>query len=361
MFASQTPRRFSRWIPFFRLSGSGADRSADRSRRQRSRSLRLESLERRELLSVTTLVNTWKDVAFVGSGTVKGAFAVEGATGSYSGSMSNIHGTMHYTSPTDGTLVADTSGGIGDGNWSARSPLGSRSGTWHVEGHAETLTDTNGVLNGVGVPDVFTLTNAPFDPEIQGTSSQMTGTFDTKTFKVHADFDTGQFNGTIRDNSPVPFDVVVTPTWDGDKVDVDVNVPGAVQKAASHTAAVTNIDVYWAKGPNLSNKIGKSLDTIPVFWNEASGQYEVDGLLAAPVNATHLLFVTKVAGKPKVAALALPTVSVAPATVDEGSGLPGAPANNAEPALVVPVGPGVEVKTERNEMILPPTEMENSC
>jgi len=88
--------------------------------------------------------------------------------------------------------------------------------------------------------------------------------------------------------------------------------------------------VYWAKGPKLSNKIGKPLDTIPIYWNEASGQYEVDDLLAAPVGATHVLFVTKVGGKQKVAALALPTVSVAPTTVNEGSGLDGAPVNNAD-------------------------------
>jgi len=320
MFRSQMTRRLPKWLSRFRAFGPGAEQSADRARRHKSRSLRMESLEQRALLSVTTIANTWKDLAFVGSGTVKGAFAGEGVIGSYSGSMTDIHGTLHYTSNTEGTLVEGTNGGTGNGRWSARTPFGPFSGLWNVQGHAENLTDANGVLAGNGVADVFTLTNAPLDPEIEGGSYGMTGTFDTKTFKIHADFPTGQFNGTIQDTATGAFDVVVTPSWSETGVDVDVDVPGPVQKAKSHTTAVTNVELYWAKGPAFSKKMGKALDKIPVYWNEASGDYTVTDVPTAPAGATHLLFATKVGGKTKVAALALPTVTVDTATVDEGQG-----------------------------------------
>lgn len=327
MFIAEKVRRLSRWIPHLPAFGPQAERSAKRQRRHKSRSLLMEPLEQRALLSVVTITNEWKDVTFVGSGTVKGSFSEEWVKGSYSGSMTDIHGTIRYESNTQGTLVEGTSGGTGNGKWSASSPLGKMSGTWNLEGHAETLTDTNGVLAATGVADSFTLDPAVIDPGVEGGAYDMTGTFDTKTFKVHADFPTGQFNGTIRDTSTVPFDVVVNAEWGDGKVDVDVDVPGPVQKANSHTTPVTNIEVYWANG---TKKMGKAIDKIPVYWNEASGQYEITDLPTAPAGATNLLLAVKVGKQTKVTSLALPTATVATEPVDEGDGLLGEEAATAD-------------------------------
>jgi len=327
MFIAEKVRRLSRWIPRLPALGPQAERSAKPQRRRRSRSLLLEPLEQRALLSVTTIANEWKDVTFVGSGTVKGSFSEDWVRGSYSGSMTDIHATMHYTSNTEGTLVEGTSGGTGNGKWSARSPLGNMSGTWTVQGHAASLTDTNGALAGVGVADSFTLNPAVIDPGVEGGAYEMTGTFDTKTFKIHADFPTGQFNGTVRDASTVPFDVVVTADWGDGKVDVEVDVPGPVQKAKSHTTPVTNIEVYWANG---TKKMGKAIDQIPVYWNEASGQYEITDLPTAPAGATSLLLSVKVGKQTKATSLALPTATVATEPVNEGNGLLGEPAATAD-------------------------------
>jgi hypothetical protein len=71
-------------------------------------------------------------------------------------------------------------------------------------------------------------------------------------------------------------------------------------------------------------------DKIPIYWNEASGQYEVSDLPSAPVGTTHLLFVTKVDNNTRVAALPLPAVSVAAASVAEGDGGVDVPKNNAD-------------------------------
>ena len=116
----------------------------------------------------------------------------------------------------------------------------------------------------------------------------------------------GTWKGKVTPISTEPFAVQVTPQWDPDKfgtVDVGLQVSGPVQKVASRTTPVATVSLAWG---NVSGKQLKKLpDKIPVFWNQASGTYEIANLPTPPVQATHLLFVTTVAKKSQTTFLPL--------------------------------------------------------
>jgi hypothetical protein len=325
MICSQTMRRVLHWADRFSRVGPDAKRSGRPARRRAPRPLRVESLEQRALLSVTTIGNTWKDVAFQGAGSVHGSVNSFGVHITYSGPVS-IHGTIRYTSATDGALIPDpdptnsvfASGGSGESRSDKWTATVSRRvvahGKWTVEGHAENFTDTNGQLAFDGIPDTLTVTPSQYDPGIQGGTYSLTGTFNTKNFKIHADFPTGQFNGTVHDTNKDKYDVIAVPSWDATiptQLDVSVSVPGPVRKTPLRTKPTTNIQAYWAKGTTFAKHMGKALDTIPVYWNEAGGDYTISDLPATPTGATHVLLVTKVGKKREVVALALPAAATA--------------------------------------------------
>lgn len=336
MLRSQMLRRLVEWTGLFGGSGSRTDRLGKKRPRSEPRSLRVESLEQRALLSVSGLGSeAFKTIAFTASGKTTSVYKAGGYNFNMSGTANLTGGAVAYSSVSD-SAISTTAITVSNGTYFANGKSPNFSGTWNMRGNTDGVVEQligsqygrltgNAVItsSSMQIPTKPTQTGA-----FNGTYDLTNAVFNTQNFGLVMDLTqpTGakiHFAGTLTPTAPLPFDVIVTPTWnaDGTAINVGVQVPGKphTTRTADRSVPVTNVQLYWANGTSFANKMGGALtDKIPVYWNEASGQYQVTNLPSAPVGATNLLFVSQYDGKIKVAALALPTVSIGAASVAEG-------------------------------------------
>lgn len=334
MFGRHTTQRLAQWIASFRTITSRAKRPEER--RSAPRRLCMENLEHRALLSVSGIGNeTFKAIPFTASGRTQSSFTSGGYQITLDGTTSFTNGLIVYSSPTQGVIAENGASVSGNGRITAK---GKGTATYSIQGFAHQITDNNGVLTGsVEVTKTTTAPNVGLS--FNGTYDLSNATFDTRTFGLSMDLtkqdgSTLKFNGKLNPTGAA-FNVIVSPQWNADgSINVGVQVPGKPRTTATadRTIPVTNVQLYWAKGTSLNNKLGGPLpDKIPIYWNQQSGQYVVSDLPSAPAGATHLLFVTQVDTRTtRVVALPLPSVSVASTTVQEGNGGQAQDQNQAE-------------------------------
>lgn len=328
MANNHTGLRRMHWLPVRR---SPARRSNGQSLAGRPRSLRMESLEQRALLSVTGIGSeTFKEFEFTSSGTVASDFETYGYDIHLSGKATLSKGVLTYTGVDNGELT-NTAILSGGGSYRATGQTPNFGGSWKIGGATDDLIDTAGVLSGSVVIDSSSMTipTQPTQNDIfNGTYALSDATFDTTDFSVDMVLTSGDYaltySGKLYPKGST-FGVGVTPSWNADgSVDVDVDVTGKphTTTTADRSVPVTNIELYWSKSSSYSSRIGGALpDTIPVYWNEASGSYTVSDLPDAPAGATCLLFVAKYDKRTKVVALPYNASIAAPETsVQEGDG-----------------------------------------
>lgn len=335
MFGNHTTRRIAQWIARFCSTQARLDRSDGRTCHAKARSLRVENLEQRALLSVSGIGSeAFKSIPFTATGKTTSSFVESGYHITVNGNTTFSAGRITYDSLTHGVIAENGAKLTDKGTFTV---TGKGTGLYTSWGYAHEITDNNGALTG-SVEITKTTTTPATALTFKGVYDLSTATFNTRNFALimnltNEDGSTLKFNGKLN---PVgaAFDVIVTPTWNADgTVHVGVRVPGKPHTTATpdRTLPVTNVQMYWAKGNSIAYKMGTALpDKIPVYWNELSGQYDVSELPSAPAGATHLLFVTKVDYNTRVAALPLPAVSVAAATVAEGNGEEGVAKNVAD-------------------------------
>jgi len=310
----------SRWLGWIRTGSAGkpSGRRSSRLSSGKSRSLRLEALEQRALLSVTTLSEGFKEFDFTGTVNLSGRLDYWGVPVSYSG-KANLDGHAVYTSPTEGTIDV---GATGQGTYNALI----QKGPFTFTGEAD-IVDNNGKMSGSGFGEIY----VPDLGEMTGGGSA-SGQLNTPSLTILVNVvDEGfslRLSGSFTPEASEPFGVSVTPTWNADPIaegiDVSVEVEGPVHKARSHTTPVTNVKLYWASGESYANRVGWTslADKIPIYWNQASGEYQILNLPTPPAKATHLLFVTEYDGKRVTSALELPelpSVSINDIEVAEGN------------------------------------------
>jgi hypothetical protein len=298
-------------------------------------------LEQRALLSVSGIgTETFKAVAFTASGNTFSHFIESGYDITVNGTTNFTNGMLTYDSVGHGVIAENGAKLAGNGTVTVK---GRGTLFYTLQGYAHQITDNNGALTG-SVEVTKTTTTPAVGLSFNGIYDLSSATFDTRNFALvmnlnNADGSTLKFNGKLNPAGGA-FNVLVTPTWNADgTVHVGVQVPGKPHTTATadRTLPVTKVELYWANGPNVANKMGNALaDKIPVYWNEASGQYDVSGLPSAPFGATHLLFVTKVDNNTRVVPLTLPTVTIAAASVAEGNGGVGVAKNNADFKVTLP-------------------------
>jgi len=384
MFVGQRKRRF--WEQFTGIGWRAAGRRRSRPpHRSRPRTLRVEALEERELLSVSGGPDAWKPFAFTSSGLVTGKLTTpqDYNGGTYDVPLVVYHdrnqadpsaffdGTIVYeTSPNQGTIGPEGSSLTGHDAWRFNVPAYYNPpppGTWTLEGGSViSITDSGGKLTGT--VDLTTVDDTKYFETSNGVDLggiyTLNGSFSTSTLALNATFSIDKYDnqgnrvlwgsftykGTMTPTNEDPFDINVVQesaevqqsesapqlTWGpNNSVEFDVDISGPVQKAKSETTPITYIQVFWAKGTNLVDRISKTplkLDTvssyksgIPLYWNQASGHYTIENFLPSkiPANATNLLFVAKVPdaqGKWQeklLGTLDLPSVSIEKKTVDE--------------------------------------------
>jgi hypothetical protein len=292
--------------------------SSRKGRLTKTRRLSLEPLEHRALLSVTVLGTAFKAFEFTTSGNYTGKYTEPGYLLNYSG-VANVHGAIVYDSPTHGTGSGTATG---SGIWN--DPRAS--GAYTFSGHGN-IEDQNGALAVSGYADTFQGQPFPAGP-FPGTGTLSTSDFAANvrwSFSIVSGSTSGSWSGTFVPVVTDPFSVTVnaagTPAAG---IGVTVDVAGRVHTTTSRSTPVTNVNLYWSKGPTLADRIGGPLaDKIPIYWNSAGGAYSITGLPLSPVDATHLLLVTQYDGQTEVAALPLPPevppeISINDATVTEG-------------------------------------------
>ena len=322
MLGSQTRRRLAQWFPLFRSSQPRAERFGGRPHCGTARSLRIESLERRELLTVTVIEETFKDLAFTATGSITGMSTVN-----VQGEPLQINLKGKPTATLSGTILYDSrdfgamQGGAlsGQGTWQG----GNLKGAWGIGGSGNPIMDEGGQLSGIVVIDQSYVT--PEGDGLNGTYNVTDGFFKTSDFSMGMDLTdsdvTLTFKGKLTPTEKKPLDIVITPTWSGNGANVDVEVLGKVHKTADHSTPVTNIAMIWTNEGGTKAKLLP--DKMPIYWNQASGQYEITDLPAAPVWATRLFFEAKWTSKDSEpyfsqVSLPLPILSVADASVAEG-------------------------------------------
>lgn len=347
--------RFQHWFVSVRSTSAHMKRPSGRPHSGSPRVLRVEPLEQRQLLSVTVGPQTWKDFDFTSTGIVSGKMVTPQQ---YNGRTYNVpvtlyhnptlsgaefNGKLVYTSANQGTIGLDGGSMHGEDAWKILIPgFYNESGTWTLNGSSvELITDAGGNLSGSVSLDDFT-TSVGLD--LSGVYP-VNGSFNTSTLSLSASFSikrpdvwgTLTYNGKMTPTDQTPFDINFLQqslAWGaGNSVSFDVKIDGPVHTAKSETMPFTDVQVFWATGSNLANKLPKSSpltldstkggaynDGIPLYWNQASGRYTISNFLPAaiPANATNLLFVANFNGHEKLlGTLALPTVSISDATVSE--------------------------------------------
>lgn len=302
------------------------------ARSYRRRSLRLESLESRELLSAVPSVSLVAETFKPAFNYTDGSMTVSG-TYKYGNYLLPFTGTARPTKPTGtadfstATLGDFTMTGIeGTGTWTA--PYNVNYGTFKFSSGELQGTDNNGKTTGTGTISmiIYGHEKPPHVYDNRLLDLDLTGSFNaaTQKFNIHGSdpkYTAIKLNmsGTIV---PAPieeaFNVLVsTPTWTtvpetgALALQVDVNVPGPVRATTSYAAPAATVSIYWADADG--NAIGNALPSkINIGWNEASGTYLVTGLPVPPANAAKVLLVPQFVGKTDTvttpsALLSLPT------------------------------------------------------
>lgn len=298
----------------------GKRKTANRPGQSAGRTLRMESLEGRQLMAVAIISRDWKDLEFNGpasiSGRLSGTAQGRSISGKFSGGLT-LSGDLDYSSSVDAT---------GKG-----SAVGTVNASIFGYGALPTL-NLDGETQPGGMNEVTGKFTAILPPSGEITDAKLTGAINVKDFRASGAISfklrdtiigTGSWSGSFAPTNPTPLTVATTVAWDSEKagvIDVEVEAGGSVQKAASRTAAVATVSIYW--GSPTNPLLRKLPDTIPILWNQAEGKYEVSNLPTPPVGATKLTFVTKYGAITNTTSLDLPaapsftisSVSVTPPT-----------------------------------------------
>jgi hypothetical protein len=275
-----------------------------------ARSLQLEPLETRTLLSVTVNSLTWKTFDFTANGAMTGYVSGGVIPAPY---KANLSGPVNVQ---QGHLVYDldpavpgTTKGVGDALVSGTITAAIR-GYGQIKqvqvengGETSSVIDANGAIS-IAVPGQ---TNAAGQPMV------LTGSFNTQNFRVAASTSIRlEINqGVNEPPDPTSNDPTGIATWIGTIVptptatpfavdivdsaakadfynrtlDLEVKIDGPVQKALTRTSAVASVKMQWLG--IAGKKLTKLPDQIPLVWNQASGKYRID-LPTPPSAATHL-------------------------------------------------------------------------
>lgn len=192
-----------------------------------------------------------------------------------------LNGTAVFDSPTRGRFSAK---GKGD--------LSTDFGTLHVSTSFTKAPERNGSLTGnvrVGT--------RPYYPPVNRAFSGM-GSFRSADFSMTMDFGVASWSGTLAPRGPtaaLPFDIrLANPVRKGNNVTLGFTVSGPPLNVAddARSTPVTEVAVSWASGPSAGDILpGGLIDTLPVYWNEASASVIVRNIHYVPAGATHLLVV----------------------------------------------------------------------
>lgn len=282
----------ARWVGQTKKRMLGAKSDRRKAQRPAERRLLLESLEGRELMAVATIGRDWKDLEFTGtaslSGGLSGKYGSQPVNGSFSGNLA-IDGELDYSSAGDA---------VGQGG--ATGPV---NGKIYGYGNLPTLNIDGDTAEG-GMTETAGKFKAVLPADGALGEVVLTGTINTRDFSVSGNvgftlYDTikgsGRWSGKLSMVDTSPLTVSTTAAWDADKfgvVDIHVDLGGGVQKAATRTTAIAKVDFYW--GDSTGKRLNKLADSIPLVWNQKSGDYELSALPKPPATATKLHVVTTI-------------------------------------------------------------------
>jgi hypothetical protein len=307
--------------------------------------LRLESLERRELLAVTLLPGEqFASPSFISTASLTGTYSAKmdglNLAIPFKGTATITDSTASYTSPTQGTF--DLASITGSGTWA----FDGRNGTFTLSDGSASGTDNKGTAADAianGSIQIFSSDGTLIESSSL-TDATATGTFNmpeesmslninqspvsiTMSGPIQLQPSPGQYSasvttaswGAISNNLALPKSLSSAENSTPALL-VSVATQGSPQKSTSgsYTTPVANVDLYWATKSWVATKptTGSTAITqdIGIDWNETSGSYAITGLPTPPSSATQVLLVPKFGGKlqwTQASSLALPTLPTA--------------------------------------------------
>ena len=270
-------------LGLFRRFAIPAPKSRRRGSVLKQRPLRFKSLETRALLSVSVTQQSFQTVAFTFQGTFtgQGSNTGLGATATASGSASG-NGTTVYTNQDSGTGTVQ---GSATGSSVVTYPTFQYTQPINGQGSGS-FTDDNGTLSGSVV--------------VNGTTEQLTATLDTAQlpFTLSGSVNTVNSGWTVTGSGtgpsprPRPNLEVTAASLQSDGVHFSYANTGGPLATSNRDAAVTTVGLFWASGTSASDVLGSaSSDSVPIYWNQASGQAIATGLSTPLTGTTYLLVI----------------------------------------------------------------------
>jgi len=237
--------------------------------KNRTRKLRCEALERRELLSVSVVTGA-QTYLTVPVTTTNGS-ATGTANGTAYQANANLTGTITYTNATSATVTGNLNGTIvtppNSGNFAATIPAS-----------GSTVSLNNGAISGsvnVTAPSSVGVVSASGTINVSQTSGNNT----TITWPQSGTSQLGQWTGTIVSTNSTPYNVVLaTPVWhSANESQIDISFTNAGTWDLNHYGGIsTNIVAYWSADGTLTN--ATPIGTVQVAWNQASGTASIQGI-----------------------------------------------------------------------------------
>lgn len=300
--------RRSGWISGIWQEQCGASWPREVRTGLRNRSLRLEALEPRTLLSVTVLDTSFKSAEFQGSMEISGSYSEGPFWVSFRG-RAEAQGEATFDSPQHGTGYIEA-----QGNGTFRSSVGSGRVEFGAEAEGEY---DHGVICGTGSAWIDIAGVGRYEQSGSGCfefdPARLQGVWDYRDegLVVHC-------TARLRPMADEPFGITfpqvawIDPAQPRQGIELTVAVAGPVHAAPSSTTPVTHVRLYWARGSSLFSRTTRLGDSIPIYWNQAGGVYRVTDLPAAPAGSTHLLVIAQYDGRTSFQALALPSAPSTP-------------------------------------------------
>ena len=266
----------------------------------RPRSLCVESLEQRDLLSVSVINNggeTFKSFLFTGTESIAGSYTYlyKGqkiaipyqGTGTISGQA--MYSPTQSTATTSASQYSITTDVAGGGTWNA---FNVEKGMLQLEGgQVDGSAGNTGKFSGTG-SGTIALSGA-IDDSFAIQSGLFTGTFNGPQRSISVKYSqnglvlnmSGSFVPQAADGNPfgvtaTPGTLVPKPKAAGSSLQVSVAVQGPVAKTTSYTTPAAYIDLYW--GNSKGKAIGAVLGKVSIDWNEATGSYTFTNLPIPP-------------------------------------------------------------------------------
>lgn len=252
------------------------------------RRLAVEALERREMLSITPTDVFYKDLEFTVKGPITAMVGVSGRTVRATGTAITT-GTISYPTPLN-PLDPPLGQGVDlKADVTIKRPV-----SLPVTLEAATFTDTHGKL-AADLMETSPGASGPYVGTGQINLRTMTAAFVATNMIIDGhNIKRAAWSGKIVQPTTERFDVVLSdPVRVGNDLQFSMNVPGPCHASANGQPKIGQVSFQYLNANGKVIPKAAIKDTVPIFWNSLSGDYDLGGL-TPPTTAASIAVIAKV-------------------------------------------------------------------